>query len=51
MASLDALEPATTYHYRLVALNGGGVGYGDDRTFATSTVAARPPAEKGLGRR
>ena len=35
MANLDGLEPATTYRYRLVALNGAGVGYADDRTFAT----------------
>lgn len=36
----SGLTPATTYHYRLVALNGAGVSYGADQTFTTSS----PPA-------
>jgi len=37
-ASIDGLEPATTYHYRIVASNGSGTTYGGDVTFTT------PPA-------
>jgi hypothetical protein len=44
---LQNLLPATTYHYRLVAENGGGIGYGADQTFTTegypaSVVQATP---------
>lgn len=35
-AETEPLEPATTYHYRLVAENGGPVGMGQDQTFTTS---------------
>jgi hypothetical protein len=41
-ASLSGVAAATTYHYRLVATNSGGVGKGADRTF--TTAAAPPPA-------
>ncbi len=34
-ASLSALLPGTTYHYRVVAVNAGGVIYGADMTFTT----------------
>jgi len=40
-ATLGGLSPATTYHYRLVATNAGGVTKGADQTF---TTAALPPA-------
>ena len=30
------LQPGTTYHYRLVATNGGGTSYGQDQTFKTA---------------
>lgn len=33
---LTGLEPGTTYHYRLVATNAEGTGYGEDRTFTTN---------------
>jgi hypothetical protein len=32
---LQNLQPGTTYHYRLVAVNAGGAGYGADQTFTT----------------
>jgi hypothetical protein len=31
------LEPGTTYHYRLVAINPGGTSYGADEKFTTAT--------------
>ena len=43
-AALTTLSPATTYHYRLVATNAGGVTTGADRTFST---LAPPPAPPG----
>jgi FG-GAP repeat len=53
-AAVGGLAPGTTYHFRLVAENSGGVAYGDDQTFtteapgATSTteVPTTPPAQK-----
>ena len=32
---IAGLSPGTTYHYRVVASNGGGTGYGTDSTFTT----------------
>ena len=45
-ATLDALSPATTYHYRLVASNKAGVGRGHDQSFTTApgTPAAPTPS-------
>jgi len=37
------LAPATTYHFRAVAENSGGVAYGADRTFTTLAAAAPTP--------
>ena len=34
-AAVGGLEPGTTYHFRLVAENSGGVAYGGDQTFTT----------------
>ena len=34
-ATAERLEPGTTYHFRLVASNGGGTTYGSDQTFHT----------------
>jgi DNA-binding beta-propeller fold protein YncE len=33
--SIPNLLPGTTYHYRLIAVNAGGAGYGPDMTFTT----------------
>jgi streptogramin lyase len=42
-AALTGLQPATTYHYRLVATSDGGDAQSPDRTFTTSAQAP-PPA-------
>jgi hypothetical protein len=34
------LQPGTTYHYRLLASNGGGTSYGADGTFTTAEYPA-----------
>jgi NHL repeat-containing protein len=36
----EPLEPQTTYHYRLVAENGGPLGQGEDKTFTTGPAPA-----------
>src|SRR5581483_6229575 len=38
------LNPATTYHYRLVAVNAGGTALGADATFTTPAASAAPAA-------
>jgi Immunoglobulin I-set domain./Fibronectin type III domain. len=38
--NLTGLAPNTTYHYRIVASNGGGTGYGSDVAFTTSAQPA-----------
>jgi hypothetical protein len=38
------LKPATTYHYRLVAEQFFGGGYGEDRTFTTAPAESFPAA-------
>jgi len=35
---LSSLTPYTTYHYRVVGINGAGTTYGSDLTFTTSAV-------------
>jgi hypothetical protein len=48
--TLGGLRPATTYHYRLVATNAGGVRKGGDRTFTTLPApATTPPARAFAG--
>jgi hypothetical protein len=37
--AIGGLAPGTTYHFRLVAENSGGVAYGDDQTFTTGARA------------
>jgi hypothetical protein len=39
---VSGLQPATTYHFRVAAVNGDGITRGTDATFTTS--AAAPPA-------
>jgi phosphodiesterase/alkaline phosphatase D-like protein len=41
-APLSGLEPGTTYHFRIVAVNGTGTGTGSDATF--TTPVRRAPA-------
>ena len=36
--ALSGLQPLTRYHYRLVAINSGGPGFGGDRSFTTKRV-------------
>lgn len=43
--SLTGLEPNTTYHFRVRAVNSGGTTNGDDLTFTTSKIA--PTATTG----
>jgi streptogramin lyase len=44
-AAVIGLEPATTYHFRLIATSGAGSAQSADRMFTTSAplVAAQPP--------
>jgi len=42
--TLGGLSPATTYHYRLVATNAGGVTTGIDQTFTTASPPAPTPS-------
>ena len=46
-AAIGGLVPGTTYHFRLVAENSGGVAYGGDRTFTSEARAPTitPPAQ------
>jgi hypothetical protein len=41
-ATLSGLSPATTYHYRIVATNAGGVAKGADQTFITTAPTSLP---------
>jgi phosphodiesterase/alkaline phosphatase D-like protein len=43
-ASVKGLSQNTTYHFRIVATNGGGVGHGSDAEF---TTPANPPSDPG----
>jgi hypothetical protein len=36
--AISGLQPLTRYHYRLVAINSGGPGFGGDRSFTTRRV-------------
>lgn len=40
IVNMPNLLPGTTYHYRLVATNGGGTAYGPDMTFTTGEYPA-----------
>jgi hypothetical protein len=41
VVTVPSLLPGTTYHYRLVAISGGGAGYGPDMTFTTGEYPAQ----------
>jgi hypothetical protein len=43
--TLQNLQPLTTYHYRVVAVNPGGSSYGPDMTFTTSGYLGFPVPE------
>jgi hypothetical protein len=43
-ATLDRLTPGTTYHFRLVATNKGGVGQGHDQSFTTPAATLGAPS-------
>lgn len=44
---LSGLSPGTTYHFRVVASNGIGVGTSGDFTFTTAAESAPPPQPQG----
>lgn len=46
-APIAGLTASTTYHFRLIAVNAGGAGYGADQTFATPATTAPGPPEFG----
>ncbi len=48
-APVAGLSANTTYHFRMVARNAGGAGYGGDETF-TTLPAAPPPGPPEFGR-
>ena len=43
-AQVSGLQPNTTYHYRIVALNAAGTVVGEDRTFTTPREAMDVPS-------
>ena len=50
-AAIGGLAPGTTYHFRLVAENSGGVAHGDDQTFTAEAGGTTPPRQPTLRRR
>lgn len=49
--TITGLTPSTTYHYRLVAMNGGGTTWGNDLDFITgpNPNIVTPPANQLVG--
>src|SRR5215207_9389812 len=47
-ATVAALTPATTYHFRIVATSSAGITRGEDRTFTTAVEAPAAPASAPL---
>jgi acid phosphatase type 7 len=48
-ALLSGLAASTTYHYRVVATNGAGTTYGQDRSFTTASRASTAYSQAVLG--
>ena len=48
-ASVTGLTAGTTYHFRAVAVNGGGKGEGGDATFTTASALSAPTVVTGTG--
>src|SRR4249919_1789688 len=46
-ATITGLTPTTGYHYRLTATNDAGSSDGDDKTFTTPGVPAKPAVSTG----
>lgn len=44
---VQGLEPSTTYHYRVVAINGEGEEHGADQTFTTQPAVGTPVSANG----
>ena len=44
-ATIGGLSPATTYHYRVVGTNAGGITTGADQTFSTASPPAQTPPQ------
>jgi hypothetical protein len=42
IANIGALTANTTYHFRIVAVNNAGTGYGSDKTFTTLSTTGPP---------
>jgi Subtilase family len=49
-AAISSLEPATPYHFRVVATNAGGTSYGQDVSFETLPEPVQPPEAPEFGR-
>jgi Concanavalin A-like lectin/glucanases superfamily/Calcineurin-like phosphoesterase len=49
VASLSGLAASRAYHYRVVATNGAGTTYGQDRTFTTARAASTAYSKDVLG--
>jgi hypothetical protein len=47
-AEIDGLQPASTYHFRVVATNSAGTVVGDDATFRTRSLAEATPQDRGI---
>jgi alpha-tubulin suppressor-like RCC1 family protein/phosphodiesterase/alkaline phosphatase D-like protein len=48
-AQITGLPPGTAYHFRVVAASAGGIRFGEDHTFTTTTTAALAGLDPNLG--
>lgn len=46
-STVQGLSPATTYHFRIVAINAQGTTYGLDESFTTQSALSGPPGPAG----